>query len=126
MATKIEDTLVAHSRPITFTLYTREGANAAGKCDVVFAPPRAANNRKGCVQTRRRFHGQELHPKMKDTLVAHSRPITLTLYTRGGANAAGKCDVVVAPSRATNNRNGCVQTKWRFHCQELSPEMKDA
>ena len=42
LTTEVNDTRVAHSRLRPFTSYTREGASAAWKCDVVVAPPRAA------------------------------------------------------------------------------------
>ena len=62
---------------------------------------------------------------MNDALVTHSRRMTFTLYTHEGVSAAWNCDLIIAFSRPANNRNGCVQIKWRSHGQELTSKMKD-
>ena len=82
----MKNAFVLLSRLRSLTAYTRECASAAWKCDVVVAPSRAAWNRNGRVKIRRRFHGQELVSKVKDTLVTYSQRWPSMSYTQEGAS----------------------------------------
>ena len=96
----MEDTLVVHSQRKQFISYWHRGVAAAWVADLFSTRLRAARNRSGCAQTACRFHGQELHSKVHDTLVVHSRLRAFSPYTREGTRAACISAVVVAPPRA--------------------------
>lgn len=68
---------------------------------------------------------QSLFTKVDGSLVVHSLPTQLNPYTRDCANVAWSCELVVAASRAANNRNARVQIRLRFHVQELASKVND-
>ena len=68
---------------------------------------------------------QNLFTIVDDSPVVHTLPTTLIPYTHECANVALSCELVVAASRAANNRNARVQIRLRFHVQKLASKVND-
>ena len=56
-----------------------------------------------CAQTVCRYHGQELHPKMHDTLVVHSQRKQFISYWHRGVSAAWVAELFSTSPRAAKN-----------------------
>ena len=66
-----------------------------------------------------RFDGQELPPKLHDSIVVHSQRKQFISCSHRGVTAAWEPELFSASLCAWKNRSGCAQTACRVHGQEL-------
>ena len=115
LPSKVCDTPVVHSQRIPFITCTHIGVTVVRKLELISTHSCAAKNRNRSVQTMCRFHCQELHPTVHDTLVAHSKIRVLNSSKHAEVSVAWIAGLSARPrwpSQSQSKFTDQVSTSW--------------